>query len=435
MEVITLFLFCTILIVCLILHISIVYALLAGLVIFCLYGKLKNYSWAELARMIVSGIKAAKSILIAFVLIGMLTALWRASGAIPLIICSTVQLLNPGTVLLVVFLLNCAFSMLTGTAFGTAATIGVICMTVAVSMQIPPILAGGAILSGVFFGDRNSPVSTSALLVSALTRTDIFANIKLMLRTAFVPFLLTCAAYALAGLFFSGTGEATDLRQLFGGEFVLHWSVLLPAIAIFALAVIKVGVKTAMSISIITAILVCFFVQHAAAPDILRIMATGYSAKDQEIAAMLNGGGVVSMLKVIMIVCISSAYAGIFQVTGILNPTKKSIIRLNKKVTSFGGMLFTSIVTAMISCNQTLTIMLTHQLYSNMEPDSQKLAIDLENTAVVVSPLIPWSIAGALPLASIGAPTTSLLAACFLYLLPAWRLISYLWVEKRLRGQ
>ena len=54
--------------------------------------------------------------------------------------------------LLASFLLCCLISFLTGTSFGSAATIGVICMTMANSMEIPSFLTGGAILAGIFFG-------------------------------------------------------------------------------------------------------------------------------------------------------------------------------------------------------------------------------------------------------------------------------------------
>ena len=63
--------------------------------------------------------------------------------------------------------------------------------------------------------------------------------------------------------------------------------------------------------------------------------------------------------------------------------------------------------------------MLTDQLGSELEPDASRMALDLENSAVVVAPLIPWSIAGAVPLATIGAPLTSIFASFFLYLVPA----------------
>ena len=79
---------------------------------------------------------------------------------------------------LVTFLLCCVISALTGTAFGTAATMGVICTTMAGSMGIPILYSGGAVLAGSFFGDRCSPMSTSALLVSTVTKTDLYRNIS-----------------------------------------------------------------------------------------------------------------------------------------------------------------------------------------------------------------------------------------------------------------
>ena len=80
-------------------------------------------------------------------------------------------------------------------------------------------------------------------------------------------------------------------------------------------------------------------------------------------------------------------------------------------------------MTSIISCNQTLAIMLTHQLCRDTEPDRQQLALYIEDTAIVLAALVPWSIACAVPLDSIGAPASSLLAASFLYMLPLWSML------------
>ena len=45
-------------------------------------------------------------------------------------------------------------------------------------------------------------------------------------------------------------------------------------------------------------------------------------------------------------------------------------------------------------------------------------ALNIENTAVIIAPLIPWSIAGVIPLTLINAPTSSIFAAWYLYLIP-----------------
>ena len=45
--------------------------------------------------MLYTGVLTAKNILIVFLLIGMMTALWRACGTIPYIICHAAKLLRP----------------------------------------------------------------------------------------------------------------------------------------------------------------------------------------------------------------------------------------------------------------------------------------------------------------------------------------------------
>lgn len=140
---------------------------------------------------------------------------------------------------------------------------GVICMTMAKAMGCNEILTGGAILSGVFFGDRCSPVSTSALLVSELTHTNIFDNIRLMVRTAIVPLILTCAFYGVCGTAFPAAEAGNlSLTESFSGVFHLGLIPILPAAVIMVLSLFRVQVRMAMLASIMTALGVCLFWQH-----------------------------------------------------------------------------------------------------------------------------------------------------------------------------
>ena len=431
MELITLALFCLALLICIILDASVLYALAAGLIIFCAYAKIKKHSFKAILKMIFDGIKTSKNILIVFLIVGMLTASWRASGTIPFIISSAIKLINPNIFVLMAFLLCCGVSFLMGTSFGSAATIGVICMTMAHSMNINPVIAGGAMLSGVLFGDRCSPVSTSALLVSELTKTDIFRNIKNMFRSAAVPFVLTCIMYTVLGFSAGNGGEVPDLSAMFAKEFNLHWLSVIPAAVILTLSLLKVKVKFAMLASITSALIIGITIQDLEFVEFIKIMIFGFEAETAEIKHMIDGGGFVSMLNAAAIVCLSSAYSGIFAATGLLDSLKEKTFALSKKITPFGAAMVTSIFTSLISCNQTLAIILAHQLCDGTEKDADTAAINLENTAVVISPLIPWSIAGAVPLASAGAPVTSLLAAGFLYILPIYSFITALFKNRK----
>ena len=262
MEWLILGLFCGALVLGLALDLSMLWALCFGLALFWFYGRRKGFSWRALGAMTWEGVAAVWKILSTFLLIGVMTALWRAAGTVPVIVARAAGLIRPEIFLLMSFLLNCGLSLLMGTSMGTAATMGVICAAMGRALGVSPLLTGGAVLSGVFFGDRCSPVSTSALLVATVTKTDIYDNLKAMFRSALVPFLLACGIYGALGLTVRGGGAGMDLEAIFAGSFRLHWAALLPALAILVLAVCRVPVRLAMTASILAAVPVCLFLQR-----------------------------------------------------------------------------------------------------------------------------------------------------------------------------
>lgn len=58
-----------------------------------------------------------------------------------------------------------------------------------------------------------------------------------------------------------------------------------------------------------------------------------------------------------------------------------------------------------------------------LNKDKEQFAEDLEDTAIVIPAVIPWSIACAIVLAATSAPLASIPYAFYLYLLPLWKLI------------
>ena len=111
------------------------------------------------------------------------------------------------------------------------------------------------------------------------------------------------------------------------------------------------------------------------------------------------------------------------QGTGLLKGIEGLFQQLKEKAGTYPAIILAALFTGMVSCNQTLSIVLTHQLCSPFVKDREQLALDLENTAVVISPLIPWSIACATILDTTGAPHSSVVLGVYLILLPVWGLI------------
>lgn len=423
MELLTLGLFCTVLISCIVGHFPLLAALAVGLVIFLAYGFLKDFGLSSLAKMCWESILTIRNILITFFLIGMLTAIWRACGTIPVIITLASGFISPGSFVMTTFLLNALVSFLIGTSFGTVATMGVICISIAHSLQLDSFWVSGAIISGIYFGDRCSPVSTSALLVSTLTETDLYKNLKLMLKTCLLPTLAVCGIYYYVGSKTAAVTSTVDVRSLFSTCFNLELWCVLPAVIILLLALIRVQVKLTMGASIAAALVIAAVFQNTSVMDMGKLLVFGYEAPSVQLGKLLNGGGIISMLKPVAIVGIASCYSGIFQGTGLLDNIQKKVLGLADSKGNFFTVLLTSIVMGMIACNQTLNIMLTNQLCKEMTWEKEQLALALEDTAVLVSPAIPWNLAVAVPLATIGAEDNCILAACYLYAVPLFRLL------------
>lgn len=76
-ELIVLGAFALSLFVCVGLGVSILYALILGFVLFCGYGVYRGHGLREMLSLALSGVRTVKGILLTFLLIGVITALWR----------------------------------------------------------------------------------------------------------------------------------------------------------------------------------------------------------------------------------------------------------------------------------------------------------------------------------------------------------------------
>lgn len=153
---------------CMALGWSLSWGLALGLVCFTLVGLRRGLSLRALVRMAGEGARTSLVVLRILVLIGFLTALWRASGTIAFFVHTGLEWMHPSAFYLAAFLLASALSMAFGSSFGVAGTAGVILAAIARSGGASLAVTGGAVLSGAYLGERLSPASSSAALTAAL---------------------------------------------------------------------------------------------------------------------------------------------------------------------------------------------------------------------------------------------------------------------------
>lgn len=407
--------------------------LLAGLALFVGHGLWRGHSPRALARMASQGLSQIGSLLVTFAIIGALTASWRAAGTIPLVTSLSTSVMSPSTLVPATFVLCGLMSMVTGSSFAAAATVGVVCMTIASTMGISPALMGGAILSGAFVGDRCSPLSSSAMLVASLTETDVADNVRRMARTALVPLVACLALYVALGASASSGAAVPSFHGAFARSFSLNPIVLAPVVVVLLLSLLGASVRATMLTSLGVALALCVLVQGVSPLQLPRILVLGYQNFDPQIARMVNGGGIASMLDVIAVVAVASTYSGIFQGTGLLDGLRAHVNRAARGTTPFLSVLATSLLTCMVSCDQVVALMLTHQLCGQTERNGSALALDLENSAEVLPMVIPWSTSVVGIGAFVGMPVASCAFAFLGWLIPAWALAVSIWQHRHPR--
>ncbi len=411
--------------------ISLVYALLTGLVAFTLLGMHRNFPLRDLTKMALGGARESLVVVEVMGVIGFLTAAWRVSGTITIFVYYGIQFITPPLFLIIAFLLSCVLSYAIGTSFGVAGTVGVIFMTLARSGGVDPILTAGVLMSGVYFGDRGSPVSSSATLVAGVTQTKIYDNVKLMMRQCVVPFAVTLAIYAVLSFRNPISHVDQDLVQMFESSFQLSLWAFVPALIMLVLPLFRVDVMKAMGLSIGCSVLIAWLVQGVPLLTVVRTCILGYEAQGSGLGSILNGGGFVSMVEIMIILVISCMYSGIFEGTKMLESVQKQMEEACSRFGRFFVMILLSFFSAMIFCNQTIATLMCQNLLEKPYLDGggsrEELALDMENSVILISCMIPWCIGCSVPLAFFGVDVRAMPFAFYMYLVP----IYYLAAKKR----
>lgn len=379
-----------------------------------------GYSWDELLN---NGIRPtidrAMGAILILIMVGPLVGAWLISGTIPYFIYLGLRILTPKTFLLSATILCAISSTMTGTSWGTAATIGVALMGVAYGLGIPLPVAAGAIVVGAYFGDKVSPISDTTILAAATAETDIFEHIKSMMWTTLPPFIISLIVYQIFSFGISGTIDYTRIDSLVNGissTFNLNILLLLPPVLVFYLSYRKVPSIPALWIGTVVAMILAIVVQGASFQSVVGAMYSGgsFNTPLPELNNLLNRGGITSMISSIATVFMAYVFAGEMEYTGmldkILDSLKQAFIR-GKVGNLILSTSLTGIITAFVTGNSYLSIIVPGRIYQPVFNEfgikRSVLSRTTEDSGTVVVPLIPWSAAGVYMASTLGVPTMS----------------------------
>lgn len=407
---------------CVVQGISALPALLFGVVIFWLLGLRRGYRPGKMWDMMRREGAKLVPVLGVFLVIGAITGLWRCSGTITYFIYYGIRIITPKLFILVAFLLTSLLSYALGTSFGVTGTAGIILIALARSGDVSIPITAGAILSGAYFGDRCSPASSSAALVAALTETEQRVNMRNMFKTGWLPMVLSVVVYGVLSVRNPIQNVDETLLDTLRANYAISWWAVLPAVLMLLLPLFHLSIRVTLAAGSMAAFFVAIFVQHMGLWETLQATFVGYHPAAEELGKILAGGGVISMVKSSVLVMVTGLYAGLLAGIGALDGVRSWVEKCTERCGRFPAAVITSLAAGMVLCNQSIVVMMGEPLlrdaYEKQGASKEELAVDLENSGIVLSAMIPWNIAGSIPLHMLGADVSAIPYMVLLYMIP-----------------
>ena len=123
-------------------------------------------------------------------------------------------------------------------------------------------------------------------------------------------------------------------------------------------------------------------------------------------------------------ICVSD-----FDENGVTAPTPAQLVeKLARRRGRFAASAAVSLGAGMIFCNQSVAIVMGNQLLRRCYTDHNEQAVDMENSGIVLSALIPWNIACSIPLVMLEVNERAIPYAVLLYMIPLVYGLTKQWV-------
>lgn len=172
-------------------------------------------SWEDLYDGISNGLLLGMKVILIMFTVYALISSWIQAGTIPSLMYYGLELFTPAVFLPIAAVLAAIIAFAVGSSWTTAGTLGVALIGIGSGLGIPAPMTAGAVLSGAYTGDKQSPLSDTTNLAAAVTNTDLYEHINAMRTGTFIAFALSVVLYAFLGMTASGNipaGRVEDRR-------------------------------------------------------------------------------------------------------------------------------------------------------------------------------------------------------------------------------
>ena len=399
--------------------------------------------WKTFEDAILDNITSVGTSIVILLLIGSVAGSWMVSGVVPTLIYYGMKVIHPDVFLFASCAISALISVMTGSSWTTIATIGVALVGIGTAQGYEPGWIAGAIISGAYFGDKVSPLSDTTVLASSSAGTPLFTHIRFMMVTTVPSFAITLIIFLVVSLLHdadpavNAADFSNDLRSTFN---ITPWLLLVPVLT--ALLIVKKvsAIATLFIASVVAGIAALIF-----QPQLISSIATGLAPDQMSDLSFTNAfkglfisyygstavetgnaalnelvvtRGMTGMLNTIFLIIAASTFGGTLVGSGMLQSLTDTLVHfVKRRVTMVASTVGTGIFANMITGDQYLSILLTSSLYKKMYQErgyeSKLLSRSVEDSATVVSVLIPWNSCGMTQATVLKVSTLTYLPYCF----------------------
>ncbi len=335
-------------------------------------------------------------------IVGFITSAWMASGTTPLLIYYGLKLINPSLFLMIAFIITGVASLAVGSGWAIIGSFGVALMGVATGLGIPAPVAAASICAGSYVGDKFSPLSDVTNLSAAVTRGNSFELFKVMIPTEIPGLLAAIVLYGVIGFRYrSGNIDSSLIEPIISGlEGAYHFNImmLLPLLAVVVLSVKQKPILPALIVGVIIGGVLAIVFQGMSLPEFLTVIYNGYVSETglETLDTLLTGGGMLSMMSLILIIFCAFIFAGIVESMGMLEVLLQKLTTLTK---SRGSLVLTSAITTILgvyfSSSVYVSLIINGRMwghaYENNGMDKRVLGRTLTEAGSYSGAIVPWS--------------------------------------------
>lgn len=365
--------------------------------------------WKDLEEGITHRLTTAMPAIFIILAVGIIVGSWMYAGTVPALIYYGLKFLNPHYFLVSAFIISAICSLATGTAWGSASTAGIALISIAHQLNVDLGMAAGAIIAGAVFGDKMSPLSDTTNLAALVTKVNIFSHIRSMMWTTIPASMVGLIVWFFAGFNSKDSANTKQINKLLNelsNIYHLNFWVWVPLIVIIICLLCNISTVPSMLLSSLSAIIIGSLNNHFDIIDGFKSTFNGFTPAmtgnqhlSDNVKALIEQGGMMSMTEILVTIFCGYAFAGIVEKSGCLNVMLETV---SKGVKSVGTLILITVFCCLIlvfaagvaSIVIIMVGVLMKEMFDDMNIDRSNLSRTLEDSSTMVLPLIPWGTSG-----------------------------------------